>query len=40
LTVAQKLATEHPDHVQLAKALAYMVKRESQFDYPAFQAVG
>jgi hypothetical protein len=37
---ARQLAAAQPDHVELAKALAYLVKREPQLDYPAFQAAG
>jgi hypothetical protein len=40
LAVAQQLTAKHPDHIELAKALAYLVKREPQLDYPAFQAAG
>ena len=40
LAAAQKLAKEHPAQVELAKALTYLLKREAQLDYPAFQAAG
>jgi hypothetical protein len=40
LTAAQKLAEAHPDQLELTKALNYLLKREAQLDYPAFQAAG
>ncbi|MHB8626559.1 MAG: ISKra4 family transposase, partial [Aggregatilineales bacterium] len=40
LAVAQQLAAEHPDHLELAQALAYLVKRQAQLEYPTFQAQG
>ncbi len=40
LTNAQALADAHPDQPELNKALNYLLKREAQLNYPAFQAAG
>jgi hypothetical protein len=37
---AYQLLAAHPDQVELAQALAYLVKHEAQLAYPAFQAAG
>ena len=37
---ARQLAAAHPDRVELAEALAYLLKHEAQLAYPAFQAAG
>lgn len=40
LAEARQLADGHPDLTELPKHLAYLEKRESQMQYPAFQAAG
>ena len=40
LATAQALADAHPDQPELNKALTYLLKREVQLNYPAFEAAG
>jgi hypothetical protein len=40
LATVQQLAQAHPDHPELNKALTYLLKRQAQLAYPAFQAAG
>jgi hypothetical protein len=40
LATARQLTAAQPDRVELAQALAYLVKHEAQLAYPTFQAAG
>jgi len=40
LAAARQLVTAYPDRLELAEALAYLLKHEAQMAYPTFQAAG